>query len=164
MCDAISLAKGVTDLAAGNAQAIDARSRGRLETAQLDAMRTSVFVDAQAEEGQLRRVFGDQMKQNMAAIAVSGLDATSFEAITKGNAKDMQEAIGTVWQNAGSKASQITTETKMAALNAKMESSAALFGGFVDAGMTAFKADQSYQQNHLLDEGRWSYFMRSIGR
>jgi hypothetical protein len=188
------------------ARAIDAGSRGRFAQQMGEMQATSymtqgnfdrvmfesasLLVDRKAsvDQSALIRDFEEQAKQNMAAMAVSGLAMQSFDGITEGNQREMGRASKEIERNAddqkgrnkrnadmamssAEKSAEMARvsgniqniDAQFAAFSHKVEGKMALYAGIGDGLATLYKAEQSYQENHTKDQSRFDFFKKSVG-
>lgn len=160
MCDVYSLASAGSDFMGGIAGSIDAKSAASFEAAQLDAMKTLTAARASDAEGQLRRSYADQTRQNAAAAAISGFAAISFASVNEGNAKDLQKNMAKIVRDTDMETMNLTIQQMEAKLEGKRRASAALFSGINSGLSTLHDAERSYREYHT-GESRWAALMKS---
>ncbi len=148
MCDAFSLGAAVGDIGAGIAGRIDARSRGDFQAAQLEAMGVLASAQASDEMTAIRADFSQQMSANIAAMAISGLDPASFDAVVAGNRADLADAEATIHKNARRKQSDLNRRASIAQMEGEIEGAVTMLNGFVRAGDTIYRAEDTYQNTH----------------
>lgn len=204
MCDAMSLLSAYGSWQSGKAAAytaqanaissvaegVMAKSAGRMaqsgkqfEASQLLTLNVLETAAVRRDQGNMLKSFAEQAKQNAAAMAVSGLDPTSFEAITEGNADALREATGQkegdlkLSKSSRKGAAKIkriegrmarmggnleATRSMVQAAGYRAEAQAAKFSGMMGAISTLAGAEQSYQQNNT-GGSRFDYFLKSVG-
>lgn len=167
MCDAYSFASAGLDMVSGIAGAMDARSAGKFEAAQIDAMKTLAAARASSEEEGLRREFAEGTRQNIAAMAISGFAAVSFEGVSEGNTKNLRQNMVKVGRNLSSELANLDMQKAVAETEAKAQAKASLYGGLNRAIGTMWKAEQSFQEVKTTNEDgapptRMGYLLQSF--
>lgn len=171
------------------AGAVDARGRTALETAQIEAAILVGTAQARDEETELRKTFGEQMQQNIGAMAISGLAFGSFDAILDGNEREVMDEVGQIVRNDQRNKQNLTLaarerqrsgrmeelgfrgqslEALMTMMDARGRAAGAMFAGAAYGLKTIGKAEKDYQKNHSeTGGGEWgnrvSYFKKSAG-
>lgn len=164
MCDAATFAKAGTDVLNGIAGAIDARSRARFEAAQLEAQSFIIGANASIRTTGLRKDFIEQQSVNNAAIAITGLSASSFENVQQGNRDDLRLNSKSVLDGARTARTDIRRQQKETLLEGSIASKASLFAGFHKAVIGLAAGEASFQKSKSPKNGltRKDFFKNSF--
>ena len=136
MCDptlismtASTASSGILAGAESKVNQMEAKSRAKFEAAQLETM--GVLADARAnrQERDLRQGMKRAVDSNMAAMALSGLSFGSFDSISKGQQKDMTQALGDIAANTDVEKMNYKAQSAMAILGGQMEAATAKLNG-----------------------------------
>lgn len=161
MCDIYSLGSAAGDFINGRANAIEARSQADFEVAQLESVKILTAARRSDTEGEMRRAYSDHMRQNLAAIAISGLAVESFDSVQEGNVKDMQRNLRKVSKDADLETMNLTLQQMEARIEGKRRAKAAKYAGINSALSTLHDAERSYQE-YNTGESRWQSVMKSV--
>lgn len=175
MCDAQSLMAAGTSYLGGKADAISAEAQGielksaaDFEAAQYDVMKVLASAQGSRDTASLRRDFAIKASGNLAAMAISGIAAGSFDSIGKGNKIDLEESIASIGRKVkldklslGMQAREARRGGFAAMLKSRSEAKAALYGGMNRAIGIMVDAERSYQEANT-GQGRLKWFMQSI--
>lgn len=160
MCDALSMLSAGADLAGGFIGAKEARSRGRFDAAMMDVQMILNTAQTRQQQGQLYREFEIVARQNIAAAGVSGLAAGSFDAVAKGNYRDLMEATGDLENQSQVQKIGMQAAKAEALAAARMEAATSMFSGISSATFTLAGAEQSYREANT-GQTRLEYFKGS---
>ncbi len=163
MCDAFSAMSFMGDLGNGVSQKISERAKGNFDGAQVEAMALLASAQGSDETAALRADFARLAEVNMAAMAVSGLAAESFEAVQAGNREDMRKNAAQIDRNAESQSRQYLSQAELARAEGEIAGAVALMGGLMAGIGTLKKAEDSYQDSHT-GQSRGEYLKDSLSR
>lgn len=161
MCDVYSLGSAGSDFLGGVAGAMDARGAAKFEAAQLESMKILVAAKGSREESAIRGSYGEHMKANIAAAAISGFGMSTFDTVNDGNIKDMQKQMEGVARSVELEKVNLDVQKMEVLLEGKRKAQASLFSGINSALSTLKDAEDSYQEYHT-GETRGEALKRSM--
>lgn len=168
MCDALSLASAGTSILDGLAQGNMAQAQADFEAGQYKILGIMAEARGADQIAGLRLDYAEARMANEAAAAVSGLARESFEAVRKGNKKDLDKNISRVKKNVAADVAEMAGRARVAKIEGRHKKAVAINAGLFAAADTLVSADDAYLANRLpaadgsdRPESRWEYLQRS---
>ena len=161
MCDAMSMLSAGQSAFSGYLQSEDLKSQGDLQNALMKASGVIAQAEAKSELELITRDFTEAAQRNVAQMAISGLDPSSFSAVTQGNQKELRNIAAKIDRGADRKQADLNAQGEMERTFKRIEAKAALMNGFTQAGETLLEAETSYQDSKLPNESRWDFAKRA---
>lgn len=161
MCDALSFLSAGAQIGGMFGEMAGIEANRNIQQAQLDAMAFMATAETREQQSDLYKMFEEQAGMNLAAAAGSGLAIESFDAIEKGNEKNLQLNLERAETSLEREKGKIAVQKAVVDAEAAIAKSAAKFSGVFGAFDTLYAAEQSYRKTNT-GESRIEAFQQSM--